>query len=95
MSYSQRAPRISASSDIVYLEYEIGTLEEQIIRLKDAGQDCVSALNLLKASPGYDPAVESAEERELTDTIAGQRTRLAETQARLEALRNDLAGFEE
>lgn len=84
MTYSQRLTQAS-SSDISYLEYQIGAAEDELKQAERQQIKCESELNQLRTS--------SADDAHLfrdTDIEVDLQNQIAEVKSRIEAIRKRL-----
>ncbi|MBT2290964.1 hypothetical protein J7E73_17850 [Paenibacillus albidus] len=95
MTYSQRSTHPAASSDITYLEYQIGRVKDDIEAIRTVQEDYEAKLTLLRAEPGYDPSAGSPVEQDLQDKLAAQREILNNVIQQRVELEAELAKYED
>ncbi|GGG00780.1 hypothetical protein GCM10010912_52000 [Paenibacillus albidus] len=95
MTYSQRSTHPAASSDIMYLEYQIGKVKDDIEEIRIVQEDYEAKLNFLRTAPGYDPAAGSPAEQDLQAKLAAQREILDNVIQQRVELEAELAKYED
>ncbi|MCG7376447.1 hypothetical protein MH215_05535 [Paenibacillus sp. ACRSA] len=91
MTYSQRSTHAAASSDITYLEYQIGQMEEHLKEAEDNIEVKKQQLEQHRASTLQDREVYEEVEIQLMDEIAQQQTVIKAIRKRLAELDEELA----
>ncbi|WP_338543738.1 hypothetical protein [Paenibacillus tundrae] len=91
MTYSQRSTHAAASSDITYLEYQIGQTEEHLKEAEEVIEVKKQQLGQHRASAYQDREVDKGVEIQLMDEIAQQQTVIEAIRKRLADLDEELA----
>ncbi|MDQ0171584.1 hypothetical protein [Paenibacillus tundrae] len=90
MTYSQRATHTAASSDITYLEYQIGQTEEHLKEAEEVIEVKKQQLEQHRSSTSQDREAHKEVEIQLIDDIAQQQTVVEVIRKRLSELDEEL-----
>ncbi|WP_145409308.1 hypothetical protein [Paenibacillus xylanexedens] len=91
MTYSQRSTHAAASSDITYLEYQIGQTEEHLKEAEEVIEVKKQQLEQHRALASQDREAYETLETQLIDEIAQQQTVIETIRKRLAELEEELA----
>src|SRR5690348_8383034 len=91
MTYSQRSTHDAASSDITYLEYQIGQTEEHLKEAEEVIEVKTQQLEQHRASASQDQGAKEDVEIQLMNEIAQQQTVIESIRKRLAELEEELA----
>ncbi|WFA87217.1 hypothetical protein [Paenibacillus amylolyticus] len=91
MTYSQRVSDGANSSDIVYLEHQIGTTKEKLRIALEKQETYKSELSELKSSPIRNASKDSSEEQVLMEKASQTKNLIETLSEQLEQLQEALA----
>ncbi|MEK4368785.1 MULTISPECIES: hypothetical protein [Paenibacillus] len=91
MTYSQRVSDGANSSDIVYLEHQIGTTKEKLRIALEKQETYKSELSELKSSPIRNVSEDSSEEQILMEKASQTKNLIETLSEQLEQLQEALA----
>lgn len=91
MTYSQRVSDGANSSDIIYLEYQIGTTKEKLRVALEKQETYKSELSELKSSPIRNASEDSSEEQILMEKASQTKNLIETLSEQLEQLQEALA----
>ncbi|MFE6073813.1 hypothetical protein ACFVQB_04955 [Paenibacillus sp. NPDC057886] len=96
MTYSQRLTH-GNSSDIIYLEHQIGIAEEELAKAEEERRVYESDLNQLRMSPAYHStsATNVSNEQQLVDELNKLQSMIKDIRIRLKNLQEDLGELED
>ncbi|WP_413409083.1 hypothetical protein [Paenibacillus amylolyticus] len=91
MTYSQRVSDGANSSDIIYLEHQIGTTKEKLRIALEKQETYKSELSELKSSPIRNASEDSSEEQILMEKASQTKNLIETLSEQLEQLQETLA----
>ncbi|MFL0374160.1 hypothetical protein [Paenibacillus amylolyticus] len=91
MTYSQRLSDGANSSDIIYLEYQIGTTKEKLRIALEKQETYKRELSELKSSPMRNASEDSSEEQILMEKASQTKNLIETLSEQLEQLQETLA----
>ncbi|KOY14924.1 hypothetical protein [Paenibacillus xylanivorans] len=95
MTYSQRLTH-GSSSDIIYLEHQIGVAEDELAKAEEEQRAHEADLNQLRTSPAYSTSVPNiSNEQKLVDQLNKVQSMIKTIRARLKNLQDDLGKLED
>ncbi|WP_413378384.1 hypothetical protein [Paenibacillus taichungensis] len=96
MTYSQRLTH-GNSSDIIYLEHQIGIAEEELAKAEEERRTYESDLDQLRTSPAYrsTSATNISNEHKLVDELNKVQSMIKTIRTRLKNLQEDLGELED
>ncbi|MDT9717459.1 hypothetical protein QVE09_01015 [Paenibacillus sp. ClWae2A] len=86
MTYSQRLSDGANSSDIIYLEYQIGTTKEELRIALEKQETWERELAHLKSSPIRNASEDGSEEKALMEKVNDTKTQIRTLSEQLEQL---------
>ncbi|WP_063565190.1 hypothetical protein [Paenibacillus sp. O199] len=96
MTYSQRLTH-GNSSDIIYLEHQIGIAEEELAKAEEERRGYESDLDKLRTSPAYHAtsATNVSNEQKWVDELNKLQSMIKDIRTRLKKLQEDLGELED
>lgn len=91
MTYSQRLSEGANSSDLIYLEHQIGTTKEELRIVLEKQETYERELSELKSSPIGDASKDSSDEQVLMEKASQTQNCIETLSAQLEQLQEALA----
>ncbi|WP_339199469.1 hypothetical protein MKY95_14905 [Paenibacillus sp. FSL P4-0176] len=91
MTYSQRVSDGANSSDIIYLEHQIGTTKEKLRMALEKQETYKSELSELKSSPIRNTSEDNSEEQVLMEKVSQTKNLVETLSEQLEQLQEALA----
>ncbi|WP_339308326.1 hypothetical protein NST33_13820 [Paenibacillus sp. FSL L8-0435] len=91
MTYSQRLSEGANSSDIIYLEHQIGTTKEKLRIALEKQETYKRELSALKSSPIWNASEDSSEEQIIMEKASLTQNLIETLSAQLEQLQEALA----
>ncbi|MEK4111349.1 flagellar biosynthesis chaperone FliJ [Paenibacillus sp. DS2363] len=91
MTYSQRVSDGANSSDIIYLEHQIGTTKEKLRMALEKQETYKNELSELKSSPIRNASEDNSEEQVLMEKVSQTKNLVETLSEQLEQLQEALA----
>ncbi|WP_433753498.1 hypothetical protein [Paenibacillus amylolyticus] len=91
MTYSQRLSDGANSSDIIYLEHQIGTTKEELRIALEKQETFERELSELKSSPNGKASKDNSDEQVLMEKASDTQNRIRTLSEQLEQLQESLA----